>query len=94
MKTSANGRIRLSPAEWDALLSRYEASGRSSDEFCHDEGLCRSTFHNWRRKLRAEKPAAVLPSKDFVERTPATDRVGGWTVEIELPDGTVTRVRG
>ena len=94
MKTSSNGRICRSAAEWEVLLSRFEAGGLSPAEFCHEEGLCTSTFHSWRRKLRCKKPAAVQPSNEFIEMTPVPGRVGGWAVEIELPDGTVTRVRG
>jgi hypothetical protein len=93
MKTSVNGRIRRNSAEWEALLSRFEASGRGGDEFCRTEGLCRSTFHKWRRKLRPQG-SSPQPTQDFIEMTPATDRIGGWTVEIELPDGIVARVRG
>ena len=93
MKTSANGRIRRNSAEWEALLSRFEMSGRGRDEFCRAEGLGRSTFHKWLRKLRPQQ-SSPQPVKEFIEMTPATERTGGWTVEIELPDGTVTRVRG
>ncbi len=93
MKTSANGRIRRSPAEWEALLTRFEASGRGREDFCRSEGLGRSTFHKWHRKLRPQE-FPQQPAKEFIEVTPTTDRTGGWTVEIELPDGTVARVRG
>ncbi len=93
MKTSANGRIRRNASEWEALLSRFEASGNDLEEFCRAEGLGRSTFHKWYRRLRPQQ-FAPSPTKEFTEMAPSTDRIGSWTVEIEFPDGTVTRVRG
>ena len=98
MGSSTNGRVQRSSAEWASLLSRYEAGGRSLAAFCRAEGIARSTFDLWRRKMGRTKSAVKKtpekPSADFIEMQPSVDRIGGWTFEIELPDGTVARVQG
>ena len=43
--------VRRSPAEWQAIMSRFERSGQSHREFCQAEDLAPSTFSWWRRKL-------------------------------------------
>ena len=91
---STNGRVQRSASDWESLLSRYEKSGRSGAAFCRAEGIPRSTFDLWRRKLRSSKPSPQTTAKSFVDLTPSEDRIGGWTVEIELPDGTLARLRG
>jgi transposase-like protein len=94
MGSSTNGRVQRSASEWASLVSRYEESGRSGAAFCRAEGISRSTFDLWRRKLRSSTPSPAKPVKSFVELTPSEDRIGGWSVEIELPDGTLARLRG
>jgi putative transposase len=91
---SPNGRTRLSASEWQARVKRFEASGRSGAAFCRAEGISRSTFDLWRRKLKAARPAAKKGPQEFVEIRPLVERLGGWAVEIELPDGTLARMRG
>jgi transposase-like protein len=89
----------------EAILKRYEASGRSLAAFCRAEGLSRSTIDLWRRKLRskASKPSSkktprrtsAKTSRDFVEITPEAPAVAtaAWIFEIELPDGCLARLR-
>ena len=91
---STNGRTRLSSSEWQALMKRFETSGRSGAAFCRTEGISRSTFDLWRKKIKVIKPAAKKRAQEFVEITPVGERLGGWAIEIELPDGTLARVRG
>lgn len=94
MEAKTNGRIHRSTSEWKSLVSRYEASGRSRAAFCRAEEISRSTFDLWFRKLRAEKPTPARRTAEFVEVTPTAEHAFGWTVEIELPDGTLARLRG
>jgi len=86
-----------SESDWQEILTRFAASGRSLAAFCRAEGISRSTFELWRRKLRSKKPsrkARKKPWREFVEVTPVSaPAIGGWTVEIELPDGRLARLR-
>ena len=62
MGASTNGRVQRSATDWEALLARYEKTGRSRAAFCRVEGIPRSTQHVdlWYRKLRqAEKRSSV-----------------------------------
>jgi hypothetical protein len=92
--TNRNGRVRRSASDWQDLVKRQAESGRSRAAFCRAEGISPSTFDLWHRKLHSQKPSPSKRAEEFVEITPVTDRVGGWLVEIELPDGTIARMRG
>jgi transposase-like protein len=89
-KTKTNGHVQRSGSEWQAIVKRFRESGRSRAAFCRAEGISRSTFDVWQRKLKSKTPV-----DQFVEVTPVVESsIGGWTVEIELPDGTLARLRG
>ena len=52
-----------------------------------------ATFDVWQRKL-GPKQAAKKAAREFVEVSPVSEPgVGGWLVEIELPDGRMARLR-
>ena len=97
MEAKTNGRVVRSEADWQEILKRFAASGRGMAAFCRAEGISRSTFDVWRGKLRSNKPPKSAPrkaSREFVEVTPVSaPPIGGWTVEIELPDGRLARLR-
>ena len=97
MGTNSNGRLVRSAADWQEIMNRFAASGRSSAAFCRAEGISRSTFDLWRGKLRSKSSPKKPPrkvSKEFVEVTPVpAPAIGGWTIEIELPDGRLARLR-
>jgi len=53
-------------ALWRERIARQEASGKTIAVFCLEEGVGKSTFSNWRRRVRAaevavaaQKPSAV-----------------------------------
>lgn len=89
MRTKRNVRGRRSVAQWRELMDRYQRSGESQAAFCKEVGIALSTFQLWRSRL-----GSAGRTEEFVEVTPRGQWSGGWTVEIEFPDGTVTRVRG
>jgi hypothetical protein len=89
-------RARRSREEWRALLERFEHSGQSREQFCHEQGLTLSSFARWRRMLG--KTAAGGPSVGgsplFVEfEAPAHAARGSWDLELELGPGVVLRLR-
>lgn len=97
METKSNGRVVRTTADWREIMTRFAASGRTMAAFCRAEGISRSTFDLWRGKLRSKKPQKKFSKKsprEFVEVTPVpAPAIGGWTVEIELPDGRLARLR-
>lgn len=97
MESKSNGRVVRTEADWRAIMTRFAASGRTMAAFCRAEGISRSTFDLWRGKLRSKKPQKKFSKKsprEFVEVTPVpAPAIGGWTVEIELPDGRLARLR-
>jgi transposase-like protein len=97
METKSKARVVRSEADWREIMTRFASSGRTLAEFCRAEGISRSTFDVWREKLRSGKPPKKLSkssSRQFVEVTPVSPpALGGWTVEIELPDGRLARLR-
>ena len=44
---------------WQERLAVRSASGLSIDEFCVDEGVSRSTFYRWVRRLKEGIPQAI-----------------------------------
>ena len=91
MEDVATGRrTRHSAAEWRSIMARYEASGLSGEGFCEAEGIGKSAFWRWRRRL-AEGDAGCGGEAMFVEL--AGGAALSWDVELELGAGVVLRVR-
>ena len=83
-------RTRRSAAEWRAIMARYEASGLSGEGFCEAEGIGKSAFWRWRRRL-ADGDAGGGTKAMFVEL--AAGPSSPWDAELELGAGVVLRVR-
>lgn len=77
-KTQRRGR-RLSPAEREELLGRYEESGKTQKAFCEEAGISVATLVLWRCKRG---------SGELIEM--AMPAVG--VMEIVLPGGLLMRV--
>jgi hypothetical protein len=69
-------------------MEEQVASGLSRKVFCEREGIPRSSFETWRRRLASG--AKGTPFVD-VTRAAGPDR---WEVELALPGGVVLRLRG
>ena len=80
-----------SASEWRSIMARQEASGLSGEGFCEAEGIGRSAFWRWRRRLSDEAAAGDGGGAAFVELSAA--RPASWDVELELGAGVVLRVR-
>ena len=80
-------------AEWRSIMARHEASGLSGEGFCEAEGIGRSAFWRWRRRLSDEDAARTGGDGGaaFVELSAA--QPASWDVELELGAGVVLRVR-
>jgi transposase-like protein len=84
---------------WQERLKERGASGLSVNDFCLDEGVSRSTFYRWIRRIQEGIPESV---KEEGEAPTLTDLVAApkflpvtltaSPVEIELPNGGSVRV--
>jgi len=83
---------------WSALMARQRASGLSVEVFCAQEGVHRSSFFSWRRRLAlvprrsAGSPegetrvALAVPSASgFVELVPGGGPGSGSGLRLQLP---------
>jgi transposase-like protein len=82
---------------WQERLKERGASGPSIGEFCLDEGVSRSTFYRWVRRIQEGIPASVKEegrAPTFMERKPKFLPVtlAASAVEIELPNGGSVKV--
>ena len=85
-------RTQRTAAQWRSIMARHEASGLSCEAFCAAEGIGRSAFWRWRRRLGAEDAArAGNGGPMFVELSGAG--ASAWDAELELGGGVVLRVR-
>ena len=84
--------------EWERRLERYDGSEAGLELFCLQEGVSRSTFYRWKRRLDNGIPEALatdaiaseenrLPASLFLPVSLTSSRV-----EIELPNGGVVRL--
>ena len=82
-----------SASEWSSIMARQEASRLSVESFCDAEGIGRSAFWRWWRRLSDEDAARTGDGGGaaFVELSAA--QPASWDVELELGAGVVLRVR-
>ena len=84
--------------EWERRLQRYKVSETSLELFCLQEGVSRSTFYRWKRRLENGIPESLESDSAgsaennsskalFLPVSLKTSRV-----EIELPNGGVVRL--
>lgn len=84
--------------EWQGRLERYQTSEVNLDVFCLQEGVSRSTYYRWKRRLQDGVPDSLeadsaepeqVRSKEslFLPISLKTSRV-----ELELPNGGAVRL--
>jgi hypothetical protein len=88
MRITRDGKKRRTEAEWTELLSRLERSGLSLREFAEQEKVSVGSLQRWRGRLAASS------GEQFVEVSPASAPHLDWHAEIQLPSGTILRLRG
>jgi len=85
------GRQKWNKEKMERLITDFESSGMTVKEFCIQEGLSKSTFEYWRRKLKRNQAAKssgfqqILP----VRQLPSEQirLLGPNGITIELPVG-------
>jgi hypothetical protein len=84
--------------EWERRLERYQAHEVNLDVFCLQEGVSRSTFYRWKRRLDNGVPEALQADAAEPEQNGSTDALflpislRKSRIEIELPNGGVVRL--
>ena len=90
-------RKHRSPAQWAALLSRFERSGLSVSAFCAQESISVANFYRQRGLHRGAVPdEAVGSAPCFVDLGALRTGSGArFEIKLELGDGVVlSLVRG
>lgn len=88
---------RRSRAEVDRLVSEYEASGLTRQEFCAKHGLSLATLDRYRNRRR-QRPEAPSASNRFLRvelssAKPADGRIQGSDLAVVLASGRRIEVR-
>ena len=84
--------------EWERRLERYQAHEVNLDVFCLQEGVSRSTFYRWKRRLDNGVPETLQADSTESDQNGSTDSLflpislRKSRVEIELPNGGVVRL--
>ena len=95
MAVLSSRKPRRSASEWQEIHDRFDRSGLSARAFCAREALVFATFHRWREKLKSTTDNGSEHRDDFMEVTTSPDGLAAWwSVEVELPDGRILRMRG
>ena len=86
--------------EWQRRLERYQTSEASLDVFCLQEGVSRSSFYRWKRRLSGGIPEPPEADSTECRQSESTESLflpislKTSRVEIELPNGGVVRLPG
>lgn len=85
--------------DWQERLDNYKASGLEVDVFCLQEGVSRSTFYRWVRRLKDGIPESMVEEQLARERAELAEGAAfvpislkASPVEIELPNGGIVRL--
>jgi len=72
-------RRHLSAQAWREAFGRFDGSGESVAGFCKREGLNKSSFWRWRRRLSMAEPVSTMtpsPQRKARERARPTPQAG------------------
>ena len=94
MDALRSSRVRRTASEWRKLLGRFDRSGLSARVFCARESITLTTFQRWRKKLASTATEETPESERFVEVASSEGFPAFWSIELELPDGRMLRIRG
>jgi hypothetical protein len=88
---SRKGKVKVfrSAEEWGEIFARQLASGKSVVEFCGEEGLVRTSFEKWRRRLKGQGSGSHFKEvpAELLSEAGRELSVGSCAVELELGAG-------
>lgn len=87
MHVTRDGKTRRTQAEWSELVTRLETSGLSLRQFAKQEKVSVGSLQRWSRRLAASEVG------EFIEVSPASMPHAAWQAEVQLPNGTILRLR-
>jgi hypothetical protein len=93
MRVLADGRVRRTRSEWQAIMRNFGKSGLTVTAFCGREEISPSVFAAWKRRFSETE----VKEPRFVELAPpsASSAVpaapSGGEFELSLPGGVVLR---
>ena len=73
-----------SPAEWQAIIDTWQASGKPVSTYCEEHELPQSSFYAWKQRLADHKP-------EFVDVTALA--IAAPEIVIGLPNGVTITVK-
>jgi hypothetical protein len=98
MQVLSDGRIRRTVPEWKEIIDRFGASDIPIAAFCEKEGISKSAFASWKKKLGAvrRKAPSFVEITSAATRKPATSSVASSesSFELSLPGGATLRWTG
>ena len=86
--------------QWQQRLERYQTTEMNLGVFCLQEGVSRSTFYRWKRRLDEDIPEPPEVNSSEHQRPESNESLflpislKSSRVEIELPNGGVVRLPG
>ena len=84
--------------DWQERLERHQTSDEDLRVFCLQEGVSRSTFYRWKKRLKDGVPEPIKNGDVAPDQARSNESVfipislKGTPVEIELPNGGVVRL--
>jgi hypothetical protein len=90
VKLDTRGRVRLSQQRWDELLSEFERSGMSGEQFAKWAGIKYTTFAYRRQKKKqaaraiVAKPGAPAKPIKWVEAVVKPEKPRGLVIDLAL----------
>lgn len=89
------------------LIKRQKETGLTISAFCNNEGIPKSSYYYWRKKLSKETGKQFIPlivnatpstlresSKNFSRESHERDPSGdAFSLEISYPNGTILRIK-
>lgn len=85
--------------DWQERLKSFQGSGLEIDVFCLKEGVSRSSFYRWKKRLTDGIPESMVTEKATRERAESAAGAAfvpislkASPVEVELPNGGIVRL--
>ena len=85
MNSERKVKIFRSAAEWAELINRQEGSGKTVIEFCLEQGIVRTSFEKWRRKLKGGDGAGKF--QELPPEVLGGSAASAGSCEVELGGG-------
>lgn len=89
-----------------SLIERHKESRLTVSDFCSNEGIGKSTFYNWKKKLRESNhkrfiplvvntPGSLANNQNIIQEEAGSIKPtqGDYLLEISYPNGSILRIK-